>query len=179
MHCTRASRLPPGNLRKPLEFLVFLHALQKGRTDSYSPILIVSQKPFKNLVKTNNFTISASTRPSLARSRTQRPSRIPRGPPCKTIGIPCVSEVPPLEFHWRPRSPEWRADSYSPPLIVSQKPFKNLVKMNNSTVWPLPTAAQRASGPRHARAERGLHAKCAMWKSLKNNRATLCFQCAP
>ena len=90
MHCTRASRLPPGNLRKPLEFLVFLHALQKGRTDSYSPIL-----------------------------------------------------------------------------IVSQKPFKNLVKMNNSTVWPLPTAAQRASGPRHARAERGLRAKCATWESLK------------
>ena len=158
---------------------MFLHALQKGRADRYSPPLIVSQKPFKNLVTMNNFTISASTRPSLARSGPRRPSRIPRGPPCKTIGIPCVSEVPPLEFHWRPRSPEWRADSYSPPLIVSQKPFKNLVKMNNSTVWSLPTAAQRASGPRHARAERGLRTKCATWESLKTIGKPCVSACPP
>ena len=51
--------------------------------------------------------------------------------------------------------------------------------MNNSTVWSLPTATQRRSGPRHARAERGLRAKCVAWKSLKNHRETLCFQCAP
>ena len=51
--------------------------------------------------------------------------------------------------------------------------------MNNSTVWSLPTAAQRASGPRHARAERGLRAECVTWKSLGNHRETLCFQWAP
>ena len=51
--------------------------------------------------------------------------------------------------------------------------------MNNSTVWSLPAAAQRESGPRPARAERGLHAKCATWNSLKNHRDTVCFQWAP
>ncbi len=127
----------------------------------------------------NNSAMWPSASPSPARSGPRRPSRIPRGRPSETIGIPCVSEVPPLEFHWRPRSPEWRTDSYSPILIVSPNPFKNLVKMNNSTVWSLPTAAQRASGPRHARAERGLHSKCATWKSLKNHRETLCFQWVP
>ena len=39
--------------------------------------------------------------------------------------------------------------------------------MDNSTVWSLPTAAQRQSGPRHARAERGLRTECTTWKSLK------------
>ena len=75
--------------------------------------------------------------------------------------------------------PKGGPDQYNQNLINRPKPFKNLVKMNNSTVWSLPTAAQRASGPRHARAERGLRAKCATWKSLKNHRETLCFQCAP
>ena len=51
--------------------------------------------------------------------------------------------------------------------------------MNNSTVWSLPTATQRRSGPRHARSERELRAKCTTWESLKNRRETLCFQCAP
>ena len=51
--------------------------------------------------------------------------------------------------------------------------------MNNSMVWSLPTAAQRESGPRHARAERGLRAKCATWKPSKNHRETLRFQWAP
>ena len=51
--------------------------------------------------------------------------------------------------------------------------------MNISTVWSLPTATQRRSGPRHARSERELRAKCTTWKSLKNHRETLCFQCAP
>ena len=51
--------------------------------------------------------------------------------------------------------------------------------MDNSTVWSLPTAAQRQSGPRHARAERGLRTECTTWESLKNHRETLCFQWAP
>ena len=50
--------------------------------------------------------------------------------------------------------------------------------MNNSMVWSLPAAAQRESGPPHARTECGLHAKWATWKSLKNHRETLCFQWA-
>ena len=50
--------------------------------------------------------------------------------------------------------------------------------MNNSRVWSLPAAAQRESGPLHARAERGLRAECATWNSLENHRETLCFQCA-
>ena len=50
--------------------------------------------------------------------------------------------------------------------------------MNNSMVWSLPTAAQRESGPRHTRAERGLRTKCVTWKSLKNHRETWCFQWA-
>ena len=179
MHCTRASRLPPGNLRKPLEFLVFLYALQKGRPDAFHQNLTLSQKSFKNLVKMNNSAMWPSASPSPARSGPRRPSRIPRGPPSETIGIPCVSEVPPLEFRWRPRSPGWCTDTYHPILTLIQNPFKNLVKMNNSTVWSLPTAAQRTSGPRHARAERELRAKCSTWESLKNHRKTLCSQCAP
>ena len=137
------------------------------------------EKPLKNLVKMNNSAMWPCLSPSPARSGPRRPGRIPRGPSSETIGIPYVSEVLPLEFRWRPRSPGWCTDTYRPILTLIQNPFKNLVKMNNSTVWSLPTAAQRTSGPWHARAERGLRAECAIWKSLKNHRETLCFQCAP
>ena len=51
--------------------------------------------------------------------------------------------------------------------------------MNNSTVWSPPTATQRRSGPRRARSDRKLRAECTTWKSLKNYRNTLSFQCAP
>ena len=51
--------------------------------------------------------------------------------------------------------------------------------MNIFTVWSLPTATQRRSGPRRAQAARGLRTKCTTWKSLKNHWETLCFQCAP
>ena len=158
---------------------MFLHALQKGRPDHYRQNLTINQKTFKNLVKMNDSAMSPSASPSPARSGPRRPSRIPQGPPSETIGVHCVFEVPPLESRWRPGSPGWRPDAFHQNLTLSQKPLKNLVKMNNSTVWSLPTAAQRASRPRHARAERGLHTKCATWKSLKNHRETLCFQWVP
>ena len=68
---------------------------------------------------------------------------------------------------------------YNQNLTNRPKPFKNFVKMNNSTVWSLPAATQRRSGSRHACSERELRAKCVMWKSLENHRETLLFQCAP
>ena len=42
MHCTHASRLPPGDLRKQWGILVFLHAPPKGWSDAYrqNPTLI-------------------------------------------------------------------------------------------------------------------------------------------
>ena len=64
-------------------------------------------------------------------------------------------------------------------LTLIEKPLQILVKMNVFTVRSLPTATQQQSGPRHARAARGLRVKCATWKSLENHRETLCFQCAP
>ena len=39
--------------------------------------------------------------------------------------------------------------------------------MNDSTAWSLPTGTERRSGPRYARAARGLRVKCVTWKSLK------------
>ncbi len=51
--------------------------------------------------------------------------------------------------------------------------------MNIFTVWSPPTATQRRSGPPCTHSERELRAECATWKSLKNHRETLCFQCAP
>ena len=158
---------------------MFLHAPPKGGSYAYRQNLTLIEKTFKNLVKMNNSAMWPSASPSPARSGPRRPSRISRGPPSETIGIPCVSERPPSEFRWRPGSPGWRPDPYRQNLTLIEKPFKNLVGMNNSTVWSLPTAAQRASGPRHARAECGLRIKCATWKSLKNHRETLSFQWAP
>ena len=99
--------------------------------------------------------------------------------PSKNIGNPCVSEGAPLEFHWRHQCSGCRPDQYHQNLINRPKPFKNLVKMNISMVWSVPTATQRRSGPQHARSERGLRVKCAPWKSLKNHRKTLRFQYAP
>ena len=101
-----------GNLQKPLEFLVFLHAPPKGGSYSYRQNLTVIEKTFKTLVKMNNSAMWPSASPSPARSGPRRPSRIPRGPPSETIGIPCVSEVPPLEFHFWPRCPGWCTDPY-------------------------------------------------------------------
>ena len=88
--------------------------------------------------------------------------RLPLGT-SKNSGNSCVSCTSPK-----------RADLTNRP-----KPFKNLVKMNNSTVWSPPAATQRRSGSRHARSERELRAKCVTWESLKNHRETLLFQCAP
>ena len=38
------------------------------------------------------------------------------------------------------------ADQYHQPLTNRPKPFKNLVKMNNSTVWPCATSSPARSG---------------------------------
>ena len=60
--------------------------------------------------------------------------------------FPCVSEVPPLEFHWRPRSPGCGPYNTCQNLIILSKPFKNLVKMNDSTVRHCATPSPARSG---------------------------------
>ena len=127
----------------------------------------------------NNFRVRPCATSSPVRSGSWCPRRIPRGAPSKNIGFPCVSEGAPLEFHWRHQCSECRPDQYHQNLTNRPKPFKNLVKMNNSTVWSLPAATQRRSGSRHACSERELRAECVTWKSLKKHRETLLFQCAP
>ena len=42
----------------------------------------------------DDFTVSPSTSPSPVRSGPWLRTRIPRGAPSKTIGIPCIFEVP-------------------------------------------------------------------------------------
>ena len=105
--CTQATT---GNLQKPLGFLVFLHVPQKGGPDQYNQNLINRPKPFKNLVKMNNSTVRPCATSSPARSGSWRPRWIPRGPPSKNIGFPCVSEGAPWEFHWRPQCSRCRPD---------------------------------------------------------------------
>ena len=158
---------------------MFLHVPQKGGPDQFHQNLINRPKPFKNLVEMNNSTVWPCATSSPARSGSWRPRWIPRGALSKNIGFPCVSEVPPLEFHWRPRPPGCGSYNTCQNLIILSKPYKNLVKMNNSTVWSPPAATQRRSGSRHARSERELRAKCVTWETLKNHREMLHFQCAP
>ena len=129
----------------------------------------------------NNSTVRHCATPSPARSGSWCPRWIPRGPPSKNIGNPCVSEGAPLEFHWRHQCSGCRPYQYHQNVINRPKPFKTPVKMDDSgsTVWSPPTATQRRSGSRHACSERELRAKCVTWKSLKNHREMLLFQCAP
>ena len=85
MHCRHASRLPPGDLQKPWEILVFLHAPPKGGPYQYHRNLTNTQKPFKNQSKMNDFTVWPCASPSPARSGSWRPRWIPRGAPFKNI----------------------------------------------------------------------------------------------
>ena len=96
--CAQAT---PGNLQKPLVFLVFLHAPPKEGSDQYHQPLTNRPKPFKNLMKMNNSTVRPSVTSTPLTLATWRPRWIPRGPPSKNIGFPCVSEGAPWEFHWR------------------------------------------------------------------------------
>ena len=80
MHCTHATRLPPGDLQKQWKIL---------------------SKTFKNLVKMNNSTVLPCASHSSVPSGSWLPHWIPQGAPSKTVENPCVSEVWPLEFHWR------------------------------------------------------------------------------
>merc|ERR1711969_346579 len=75
----------PGNLQKPLVFLVFLHAPQKGGCDQYHQNVINTPKPFKNLVKMKDSAVRPCASPSPARSGSWRPPWIPRGAPFKNI----------------------------------------------------------------------------------------------
>ena len=109
---------------------MFLRAPPRGGSDHYRQNLTINEKPFKNLVKMNNSAMWPSGNLSPARSGPRRPSRIPRGPPSETIGIPCVSEVPPLESHWRPLSPRCRPYLFRRNLTFSPKTFESHVKMN-------------------------------------------------
>ena len=152
---------------KTVEIHVFRACPPKGGSYQYHQNLTNRPKPFKNLVKMNNSTVRPCATSSPVRSGSWRPRWIPRGAPSKNIGIPCVSEGAPLGFHWRHQSAECRPDQYHQSLTNRPKPFKNLVKKNNSTVWSPPAATQRRSGSRHARSERELRAKCVTWKTLK------------
>ena len=179
IHASHAcAQATPGNLQKQWKFMCFVHVPQKGGPDQYNQNLTNRPKHFKNIVKMNNSTVWPCATSSPARSGSWRPRWIPRGAPSKNIGFPCVSEGAPLEFHWRHQCSECRPDQYHQNLTNRPKPFKNLVKMNNSTAWFPPAATQRRSGSRHARSERELRAKCVTWKTLKNHRKSLCF-CMP
>ena len=105
--CTQAA---PGDLQKLLVFLVFLHAPPKGGSYQYHQNLTNRPKPFKNLVKMNNSTVRPCATSSPVRSGSWCPRWIPRVPPSKTIGNPCVSEGAPLEFNWRPLCSKCRSD---------------------------------------------------------------------
>ena len=129
----RPSRIPRGPPSKtignpcvfgvpPLEFC-WRPMCPGWRNDPHGRNMTLIEKPFKKLVKMNNSAMWPSASPSPARSGRWRPSRIPRGPPSKTIGIPCVSEVPPLEFHWRPRSPGCGPYPYRQNLTLIEKPL--------------------------------------------------------
>ena len=122
-HPTHAYRLPVGTSKNHWSSLCFCIPPPKGGTDTYRPILTLIEKPFKNLVKMNKSALWPSASPSPARSGPRRPSPIPRGPPSKNIGIPCVSDVSPLGFHWWPRSPGWCTDTYRPILTLIEKPL--------------------------------------------------------
>ena len=118
------------------------------RSYSFRQNLIVSPKCFKNLVKMNVFTIRSCASPSPARSGPWLRSWIPRGSPSKTIGNPCVSEVPLLGIHWRPLCQGCRPHRHRQNLTVSLKQFKNLVKMNNFTIRSCTSPSPARSGPR-------------------------------
>ena len=45
MHCTHATRLPPGDLQKQWKILAFLHAPPKGRPDHYRQNLTIIEIP--------------------------------------------------------------------------------------------------------------------------------------
>ena len=94
MHSTHAHRLPLGTsnnldfgsykLSKRF-FLVFLYAPPKGGPDQYHKNLTITPKPFKNLVKMDDFAVWPCASPSPARSGPWRPRWIPRGPPITNI----------------------------------------------------------------------------------------------
>ena len=158
---------------------MFLHVPSKCGSYIQPQNLIFNRTPFKNLVKMNVLNIRSWTSILPARSGPRLRNRNPSGGSSKTIGKPYVFEVPPLRIHWRPLSPGCSPWGTAQNLIIIVKPFKNLVKMNDFIIRSPATATERQSGPRHARAARGLRIKCVTWKSLKTHRETLCFQCAP
>ena len=82
----------------------------------------------------DDFTVRSCTRHWPARRGARLRSRILGGGPSKTIGKPCVSEVPLLGIRWRPLSQGSRPHRHRQNLTVSLKPFKKLVKTNNFTI---------------------------------------------
>ena len=73
--------------------------------------------------KVEDFTMTYCAGPIPARSGPWRPRWIPQGPPSKNVGFPCVSEVPPLGFHWRPRSPRCRGHAYRQRVTLIAEPL--------------------------------------------------------
>ena len=101
--CT--AHMPPGCLlgtsKNSGKSLCFCMSPQKGCQHQYNINYINSQKTFKTLVKMNNFTVLPCASHSSMPSGSWLPHWIPQGAPSKTVENPCVSEVWPLEFHWR------------------------------------------------------------------------------
>ncbi len=80
----------------------------------------------RNLVKMNDFTVLPCASRSSVPSGSWLPHWIPQGAPSKTVENPCVSEVPPLEFHWRSSWSMGCQHQYNINKLNSQKPLKTL-----------------------------------------------------
>ena len=111
----------PWNLQKTLEILVFLHVPSKGGSYSFRQNLIVSPKTFTT--ENEGFYYKILRQPLAGAKRVGAPQLDPTGAPSKNIGFPCVSEVPPLGFHWRPLCPRCRPDHYCQNLIIIEIPL--------------------------------------------------------